>query len=339
MHVLDRRLGIFAAGLSSVLMLSACGGDGDLTDDGGENDDTAASECETDVAPPDAGDLDAPFTDPVEPEGEDQKEINLALVPWEEAIAVTNMWYVILEEKGYEPEITELDIAPVYQGLANGDLDLYVDMWLPQTHGDYWEEHGDNMEHFTPWYDNARLTLSVPEYMEDINTIDDLRENAELFDNRIVGIEAGSGLFRTTEDHAIPGYCLDDYEQVESSTAAMLAELDSAYSAEEPIVVTLWRPHIAYAQYDLKDLEDPRGMMGEAETTDPVAREGFSEDFPHFRNWLDNFELNDEELGDLEYMTLDEYEDDPQEGARQWLADNPEVLERTLGDDAEGLEF
>ncbi|QVQ50716.1 glycine betaine ABC transporter substrate-binding protein [Spiractinospora alimapuensis] len=337
--MLDRRLGIFAAGLSSVLMLSACGGDGDLTDDGGENDE-AASECEPNVDPPEAGDVEAALADPVEPEGEDETSINMGLIPWEEGIAVTNMWYVILEEKGYEPEITDLDVAPVFQGLENGDLDVFFDLWLPQTHVDYWEDYGDSLEHIGPWYDNAVLTLTVPEYVEDVNSIDDLRENADMFDGRIVGIESGSGLFRTTQDYAMPGYCLDDdYELVESSTAAMLAELDTAYQAEDPIVVTLWRPHIAYAQYDLKDLEDPRGMMGGAETIDTVARDGFSEDYPHFRNWLDNFEMSDEELGDLEYMTLDEYEDDPQEGARQWLAENQEFLDRTLGDDADGLEF
>ena len=128
---------------------------------------------------------------------------------------------------------------------------------------------------------------------------------------------------RTTKEEAIPTYGLDDYELIESSTAAMLAELDSAISDEEPIVVTLWRPHIAYAQYDLKDLEDPEGAMGGAEEIHAVGRKGFSEDFPELAEWLRNFELSDEELSSLEQAVLADHEDDPEAGAREWLTATP----------------
>ncbi|OLT28751.1 glycine/betaine ABC transporter substrate-binding protein [Nocardiopsis sp. CNR-923] len=306
-----RLASLTALGLGSALLLTACGGGGeDLTGDSG------------------AGD-----------EGSGGGEINIALIPWEEDIAATNMWQVLLEEKGYEVTVTEIDVAPMYQGTADGDIDLFLDTWLPVTHADYWEDYGDQLEDLGSWYDNARLTLTVPAYMEDVNSIEDLPGVAEELGDRIVGIESGSGLVRVTREEAMPGYGLDDFELVESSTSAMLAELDSAYQEEEPIVVTLWRPHIAYAQYDLKDLEDPQGLMGDAESIHAVGRQGFAEDFPEVAAWIEAFDLSDEELGDLEALTLDEYEDDPQEGARVWLSENPEFLERTLGDDAEGVEF
>lgn len=329
-----------ALGLSSALLLSACGEGSGLADDpdgdGGGN----ADECTPGAEPPEVETADIPLVD-VPESGEDDKEIEFALIPWEEGIATTNMWKVILEEKGYDVSITDLDVAPMYQGAANGDLDIFMDTWLPQTHGDYWEDYGDQLENLSVWYDNAILTLTVPEYMEDINSIPDLREHADELGNEIVGIESGAGLTRTTSEHAIPGYCLDDagLELLESSTGAMLAELDTAYQAEEPIVVTLWRPHIAYAQYDLKDLEDPEGMMGGAETIHAIGREGFAEDYPNFASWLAEFQMGDDELAELEEYTVDEYEDDPEEGARVWLSENPEFLERTMGEDAEDLDF
>ncbi|MCY9787002.1 glycine betaine ABC transporter substrate-binding protein [Nocardiopsis sp. EMB25] len=333
-----RLASLTALGLGSALLLTACGGGGqDLTE--GDGDDQAAGACEPGAEAPVVEETDIPVVD-IPESGEDADEINIALIPWEEGIAATALWEVLLGEKGYDVTITELDVAPMYQGAANGDVDLFLDTWLPQTHADYWADYGSDLENLGYWYDNARLTLTVPSYMEDVNTIADLREHADELDGQIVGIESGSGLVRTTKEHAVPGYCLgDDLELVESSTGAMLAELDSAYQAEEPIVVTLWRPHIAYAQYDLKDLEDPEGMMGGAETIHAVGRGGFAEDYPNAASWLSEFTLSDEELGSLESLTLDEYEDDPQEGARVWLSENPEFLERTLGDDAEGLEF
>ena len=309
MYSRKRMTGLAAAGMSGVLLLTACGGDGeDLT--GG-----------SDGA------------------GEDAQEVNIALIAWEEAIATTAMWEVILEEKGYDVTVTDVDVAPMYQGAANGDVDLFLDTWLPVTHADYWEEYGEQLEDLGSWYDNAVLTITVPEYMEDVNSIADLEEHADDLDSTIVGIDPGAGLTRVTKEEAMPAYGLDDWELVESSTAAMLAELDSAIAEEEPIVVTLWRPHPAYAKHDLKDLEDPEGAMGDAETIHAVGREGFTEDYPELAGWIEGWSMTDDELATLEELTLEEYADDAQEGARVWLSENPEFLDRTLGEDAEGLEF
>src|SRR5699024_12183447 len=110
-------------------------------------------------------------------EGDGESEF--ALSRWEEGLPTTSMCKVIWEEKGYDVSITDLDVAPMYQGAANGDLDIFMDTWLPQTHGDYWEDYGDQLENLSVWYDNAILTLTVLEYMEDINSITDLREHAD----------------------------------------------------------------------------------------------------------------------------------------------------------------
>ncbi|WP_017614651.1 glycine betaine ABC transporter substrate-binding protein [Nocardiopsis salina] len=310
MYSRKRMIGPAAAGMAGALMLSACGGDGqDLT-----GDDNGAAE--------------------------DAQSIDIALIAWEEAIAVTAMWEVILEEKGYDVNITEVDVAPAYQGLAQGDMDLYLDTWLPVTHEEYWEDYGDDLEDLGVWYDNAVLTLTVPEYMDEVDEIPDLVDHADELDNRIVGIDPGAGLTRVTEEEAMPGYGLeDDFELVTSSGAAMQAELAAAIADEEPVVVTLWRPHPAYAEHDLKDLEDPEGLMGEAEEIHALGRDGFGEEFPSLSGWIEGWEMSDDELSELEVLTLDEYEDDPQEGARVWLQDNQEFLDRTLGEDAEGLEF
>ncbi|NYH53038.1 glycine betaine/proline transport system substrate-binding protein [Nocardiopsis arvandica] len=311
MYSRKRMTALSAAGMTAALLLTACGGGGSS-----EN-----------LTGPEDG-------------GEENKEINIALIAWEEAIATTNMWKVILEEKGYDVTVTDVDVAPMYQGAANGDVDLFLDTWLPTTHADYWKDYGDSLEDLGVWYDNAKLTLTVPSYMEDVNSIPDLTDHADELGGQIIGIDPGAGLTSTTQNDAMPGYGLDeDFELVTSSTAAMLAELDSAIAEEEPIVVTLWRPHPAYAQYDLKDLKDPEGLMGGAEEIHAVGRTGFGEDYPELAGWMENFELNDEELATLEVLTLQEHEDDPEAGARAWLADNPEFLERTLGEDAEGLEF
>src|SRR5690554_1100356 len=46
------------------------------------------------------------------------------------------------------------------------------------------------------------------------------------------------------------------WELQTSSTPTMLTELETALENCEPIVVSLWHPHWAYAAYSIKDLED-----------------------------------------------------------------------------------
>ena len=247
--------------------------------------------------------------------------INIGWIPWDEDIAVTYLWKALLEEQGYDIELTQLDVAPVFAGVAAGDLDLFLDVWLPVTHSDYWEQYGDSLESLGVWYEGAALTIAVPEYV-DIDSLEDLPGNEDLFDGRIIGIEPGSGLMRVTREEVVPGYGLDGYEVIEGSTPAMLAELDRATSNEDPIVVTLWRPHWAYGAYPIKDLADPQGLLGDAEELSSVARPGFSAEFPDVAAWIGNFRMDDVALAELSQLVIDEYGAGQEEAAvEEWLSD------------------
>jgi len=258
--------------------------------------------------------------------GGDSKELTIGYIPWDEDIAVTYLWEHVLEEEGYDVEVQQLDVAPTFAGLAQGDIDLFFDTWLPVTHEDYWEQYGDQIEDLGVWYDNAKLTIAVPDYV-DAQSIGDLQGMGDTFDGTITGIESGAGLTRVTQEEAMPTYGLDEYQLRTSSTTAMLAELQKATEAQEPIVVTLWRPHWAYAAYPIRDLEDPEGAMGDAEEIHVVGREGFSEDFGDLAGWLENFTMDDEQLGDLEKLVLQDNPDDPAAGVDQWVADNQEWVD------------
>ncbi len=314
-----------SAGLASLLammlVLAACG-DGDAATT------TAAG---GDTTPPDTEASDTTTGDAGRQVGEGQT-ITIGWIPWEEDIAVTNLWHAILEDNGYTVEQQQLDAGLLFEGLAQGDLDLFFDAWLPNTHADYWELHSENVEDLGMWLDEAPLTWTVPAYMEDFNSIADLAGNGDTFGGQIVGIEASAGLTRISRDEVIPTYGLDgEYELVESSTPAMLAELDNAINNEEPIVVTLWRPHPAYANYDLKDLEDPENALGDPDEIHTVARMGFSEDFPEVAAAFGNFQFDSDILSELEVAVLqDAGEGNELEGARTWLEANTDYVNAWL---------
>jgi glycine betaine/proline transport system substrate-binding protein len=299
-----------AGTVTAALLLTACGGAvddaGEAASDGGEE--AASDDGESAEGGGDVG------------EG---REVTIGWIPWEEDIAVTNLWQVILEENGYEVAQQQADVGPMFDGVATGEVDLFLDAWLPNTHSDYWEQYGEEVEDLGPWLDEAPLTLVVPAYVDEVETIEDLADNAELFDSRIVGIEPGSGLARITSDEVMPAYGLEDWDHVTGSTAAMLSELEAAIADEEPIVVTLWEPHPAYGRFDLKNLEDPELALGEPDEIRALARAGFSDDFPELVQAFEQFDFDAATLADLEVAVLvDAGEGNELEGARTWLDEN-----------------
>jgi glycine betaine/proline transport system substrate-binding protein len=249
--------------------------------------------------------------------------INLAVIPgWDEGVVATELWRQALTGAGYTANVQEIaEAGLLFEALASGDIDLFLDGWLPVTHQSYMDEYGDRLEQIGAWNENAALTVAVPAYV-DVNSLAELNASADLFGGKIVGIEPSAGLTEAVLNSTIPTYGMSDLELQTSSTATMLAELDSAIAAEEPIVVTLWQPHWAYAKYELKNLEDPEGTLGDVETINTLARAGFSEEFADVTAALETFELSDEQLANLENTVFSDHEGDVEAGVSAWLQDN-----------------
>jgi len=211
-------------------------------------------------------------------EGND-KNLSISVVAgWDEDVAATYMWKELLEQRGYTVTVQELDIASTFTGVANKQVDLYLDAWLPVTHEAYWSRFGDQLEIVSDWSEGRNL-LAVPDYV-DVNSLADLQGKSAEFGGRIVGIEAGAGLMRATREQVIPKYGLSDYSLIEGSSPAMLATLDSSIKQNQPVVVTLWQPHWAFSRYPLKVLEDPQGAFGEPDRMQAIAAEGWSAENP-----------------------------------------------------------
>jgi glycine betaine/proline transport system substrate-binding protein len=255
--------------------------------------------------------------------------ITLGYIPsWTDGLSTAYLLEDRLEAMGYTVEMEELtEPAPLYAGLANGDVDIYPSAWPEVTHKSYMDEYGDQIEDLGAYYANAKLTMAVPEYT-DIDSIEQLSDNADRFNGQIIGIEPGAGLTKAVQEGVIPEYELDgDYSLKTSSTTAMLAELKKATDAEEDIVVTLWRPFWANSAFPVKDLEDPKGALGEAEGLHFLATEGFSDEFPDAAEFIEGIDLDDTQYGDLEDMVVNEYgEGQEAEAVDAWIEANPDVL-------------
>ena len=204
-------------------------------------------------------------------------EVKIGWTAWSDAEFVTKLARQILEERvGEEVNLIQTDIAPQYQGVAQGDIDVMMMSWLPGTHSDYMDKVEGKVVSLGILYDHARLGWVVPEYM-DVDSIADLKseEWADKLDGTITGIDPGAGLTRLSKK-AIEEYGLSDmYNLQTSSGAGMTAALDRAVKREQPIVVTGWSPHWKFGKWDLKYLEDPKKVLGSFERIHAIARQGF----------------------------------------------------------------
>ncbi|MDK4246954.1 glycine betaine ABC transporter substrate-binding protein [Corynebacterium accolens] len=260
----------------------------------------------------------------------DKGTITLGYLPsWTDGLSTAYLLENKLEAAGYDVEHEELtDAAVLYAGLANGDIDIYPSAWSEKTHEQYMDKYSDDIEDLGSYYDNAVLTWAVPEYMEDINSIEDLKGKSADFNDTVVGIEPGAGLTEASKK-AIEDYGLDEdgYNLSTSSTPAMLSELQTAVDNEDDIVVTLWRPFWANAKFPVKDLEDPKGSLGDPESLHWLARDGFSDEFPEVSEWLGDLKLDDEQYGSLEDNVVNQFEEGKEPDAVQdWLDKNPDVV-------------
>ena len=250
-------------------------------------------------------------------------KINIAYCNWAECIAITYLSREILVEQGFQVELYNADIAPIFTSLASGKTDVFLDSWLPVTHESYFEKYQGKFEKLGQVFDNARIGLVVPSYVP-VNSLEELPEFSEQFNGEIVGIDAGTGIMKCTEA-AIPAYGLD-YKLMISSGPAMTALLDKAIKKKEWIVVTGWTPHWMFDRYELKILDDPKIIYGTSEFIHSIARIGFSQEYPFVAELLGNIHLTDEQISSL-MSIIEQRHGSEQEAVREWIKQNRSLVD------------
>lgn len=250
------------------------------------------------------------------------KPITIGYIPWDEDIAVTQLWKTELEKKGYQVTLRQVDAGPLFAGLGQGDIDLFFDAWLPQTHADYYNKYKGRIEDVGVWYGKASMQIAVPK-TEPVNSLADLKGQSARYKGRLVGIEPGAGEMKIVKNKVQPAYGLTDYKLVASSTAAMLAELNRSVRSGQPIAVTLWKPHWAYTKFPIKPLADPKRAFGAPEQIHTLGRQGFAKDFPQLDRWLKRFTMTDAQLFPLEDLVVNKYKGKESQGIAEWERMNP----------------
>ena len=258
------------------------------------------------------------------------KELTLGYIVWDENVAVSNLTKVLLEEDlGYgkvELQLIDVEVVKqVFEGVADGDLAAFQDVWMPNLKENLSKVQND-VVHLDPWFKGeTSYGIAVPDYM-DVRSIAELDEAGT---DLIIGIESGAAFHPQIKNKVIPGYNLD-MKLVEGSTPAMLFELEKAYKERQPVVFLRWSPHWMNAEYEFHYLDDPKNLQGAFD--DPsriltVVNQDLKDDDPQAYAFLNAISLDEEQVNTIEAEINEAGSFNPEKGVRNWLKDNQDVVQ------------
>ncbi|MCD8501569.1 MAG: glycine betaine ABC transporter substrate-binding protein [Bacillaceae bacterium] len=222
------------------------------------------------------------------------QSITFGMTPWTSTIPPTTIAMLLLEEMGFEVNQIEADAGGVYTGLSRGDIDVFMDAWLPDMHANYMEQFGNNIEQTSISYPNGELGWVVPTYVDEVNTIDDLKGNEAMFGGEMYGIEEGAGMTFTSRE-MIEEFDLD-LQYVASSEGGMLAQVARTIGAERPVLFVGWRPHPMFVDYELKILEGQEEFFATSEVH-VLTNIDFKDRVPEAYEFLSRWSID---VGDIE---------------------------------------
>jgi glycine betaine/proline transport system substrate-binding protein len=235
---------------------------------------------------------------------------------WDDSVATSNVAAEVIQKRlGYPVQLVPVAAGIMWQGVARGDLDATLSAWLPVTQGAYWDQFKTKVSDLGTNFPDAKIGLIVPADVPE-TSIADLEAHKADFGGRIVGIDAGAGVMKKTDD-AIKAYSLD-YQLMPSSGSAMTAELARSMHANKPVIVTGWAPHWMFAKWKLKFLDDPKKVYGDAEHVDNVINPGLETKAAPVVAFLKKFQWKPGEIDSV--MLATENGAKPAAAADAWIA-------------------
>ncbi|WP_280569125.1 glycine betaine ABC transporter substrate-binding protein, partial [Chromohalobacter sp. 296-RDG] len=266
---------------------------------------------------------------PLVAEGVEDTTITFGMPAWTSTEAPTAIAELILEEAGYNVEKKLLAQPAIFQGMQAEQVDFFMDAWLPYTEQALWSEYQDDLQKVATSYENVPLGWVVPAYVEE-ETIGDLAGKAEKFGGQIVTIGAGAGIVDLSEQvMADEDYDLDGYQLAYTSEAAMMGVIKDKVPKQEPFIITGWRPHSMFSQYDLKFLEDTEEHF-KYDSVFVLSYKGIEDKYPRAYDIMSQWHIS---VADLEAM-MAAYENDDvpfEDSAAAWIEDNRERVNEMLG--------
>ncbi len=257
-------------------------------------------------------------------------------IGWTDVTATTALAGRLLQDLGYRPEITVLSVPVTYTSMRNRDIDVFLGNWMPSMEADRRPFVDDrSIDVLGPNLTGAKYTLAVPVYTHAAGLRDfaDIARFSDALKSSIYGIEAGNdGNRLILKMIAENQFGLGGFRLVESSEQGMLAAVERAYRAREPIVFLGWAPHPMNMRFEVQYLSGGDTTFGPdfgGATVYTNTRAGYSSECPNVGRLLANLKFT--LAGESEMMdAILTRQEPPEAAAAAWLAANPATVDAWL---------
>ncbi len=279
---------------------------------------------------------------------ESSDPIKVILNDWTGQHVSTKIAGELLKKMGYTIEYVSAGALPQFVGLAQGNLHFQAEVW-DNNLGDLYPKvlEAGQIEVIGELGLDAWQDWMYPTYLEEkcpgLPSHTALWECSQLFataetfpKGRLITYPADWG----TRSRDLVAAIDFPYAPIPGgSEGAMMAEIRSAYAAEEPILIMWWAPHSVFAELDFQWIEwhEPWGKcedlaQAEAQTPDnmcgfeqpsvvKVVWSGFEEKWPAAYKLLSLYEqTNDDQNAAI--LEVDNKKRDLDEVVAEWLANN-----------------
>ncbi|WP_432408964.1 glycine betaine ABC transporter substrate-binding protein [Wukongibacter sp. M2B1] len=190
--------------------------------------------------------------------------IKIAITPWDEHRFQFEVFRRVVERKMNLP--VEAIIVPsleLFKSVNDSIADATLAPWMPYSCKEHWERYNTNLEEIGANTHGCRSGLAVPRYV-DIDIIEDLLHYGNKFDNKIYSVRRTWNIGSLMQD-VKEKYNLDNIEIVYMDEDELFRVLEEKYKRKEWVVISGWRPHYVFGEYELKFLDDPKNVLGKEE--------------------------------------------------------------------------
>lgn len=246
------------------------------------------------------------------------------------AALLTRMGFTV--ERRYAPHAENFD------RLRDDRIDLIASAWIPFSHGEYKRRVEEVIPtrqlglHYEPY-----ALWGVPDYVPaaEVSQVADLLKPEVLarMGKRIQGIGAGAGITRFSlkmmDEY---GLAAAGYEFLTGSQEACIDAYERAVKQGQWLVVPLWWPQFLHHRHHIRELKDPKGLLGGVDKAVLLAREDrllqlFT---PEQAAVLDRVRLSNQIVSALDYAINREGKS-YDEAVEEWLAAHAEQLHYWMG--------
>ncbi|MBS0565010.1 MAG: choline ABC transporter substrate-binding protein [Proteobacteria bacterium] len=258
-------------------------------------------------------------------------KITFSDVGWTDITSTTAVTSLIAKALGYDTETQVLSVPVTYEGLAKGDIDVFLGNWMPTMESNIKPYHdAKTVDTVRANLEGAKYTLATNAKGAELGIKDfsDIAKHAADLDGKIYGIEAGNDGNKLILDMiGKDAFGMKNMELVESSEQGMLAQVERADKDGKAIVFLGWEPHPMNKNFKMTYLtggDDYFGPNFGGATVYTNTRAGYVKECPNVGKLLENLVFSLGMENEIMGAILDKGAD-PNDAAKAWVAANPDA--------------